>query len=195
MKIALLLFACVTLIVAQHVHDDDDWWQNAVFYQVYPRSFKDSLNNDGIGDIRGIIDKLDHLVELGVDGFWMNPVLKSPMVDFGYDVSDFMDVHHEYGTLGDLEELFAKAKEKKLKVILDFVPNHSSDQHQWFIDSENNVPKYQKYYTWHDGKPGTGAIPDVPNNWVSRILSILETHIVTPNTDFSLPWTRLDLEY
>jgi alpha-glucosidase len=170
MKVACLLFACVTLIAAQHVHEDKDWWENAVFYQVYPRSFKDSNKNDGIGDIRGIIDKLDHLVELGVDGFWMNPVFVSPMKDFGYDVSDFYNVQDEYGTTADLEELFLKAKEKNLKVILDFVPNHSSNEHNWFVESENGNETYKDYYVWHAGKPGTdvdGRL-DVPNNWVSN---------------------------
>lgn len=165
MKLVLLFIACVTIGAAQHV--DKDWWENAVFYQIYPRSFKDSMNNDGVGDIRGIIEKLDHLVELGVDGFWMNPVFLSPLKDFGYDVKDFFSIQPEYGTEADLRELFRVAREKGLKVIVDFVPNHTSNEHEWFVKSEDNDPVYKDYYMWHPGKPaGVGVQPDLPNNWV-----------------------------
>jgi alpha-glucosidase len=167
MKIAFLLLACICAISAQHVHEDKDWWENAVFYQIYPRSFKDSYRNDGIGDIRGIIEKLDYLKELGVDGFWMNPVFLSPMKDFGYDIQSFYDIQEEYGTEADLEELFTKAKALGIKVIMDFVPNHTSDQHDWFIKSENNTEGFEDFYVWHEGKDaGIGVQPDLPNNWV-----------------------------
>lgn len=142
-----------------------DWWQNTAYYQIYPRSFKDS-DGDGIGDIQGIISKLDFLEEIGVGGTWISPVFKSPMVDFGYDISDFYDVDHTFGTMADMEELFQKANARGLKIILDFVPNHTSDQCEWFQKSMKRVEPYTDYYVWHDGKINEQGERVPPNNWV-----------------------------
>src|SRR3954452_25435054 len=108
------------------------WWQHAVFYELYPRSFADS-NNDGIGDLNGINQHLDYLHWLGVDAVWISPMFPSPQIDFGYDVSDYENVDPKYGTLADMDSLIANGKSKNVKFILDFVVNHSSDKHPWFI--------------------------------------------------------------
>lgn len=142
-----------------------EWWQNAIFYQIYPRSFKDS-NGDGIGDIKGIISKLNHLKELGVTGVWLSPIFKSPMFDFGYDIADLYNVDPIFGTNEDLEELFRQAKALGIKVILDFVPNDTSDQSEWFKKSVERIDPYTNYYLWNDGKVVNGKrVP--PNNWVN----------------------------
>ncbi|XP_055532651.1 maltase 2-like [Wyeomyia smithii] len=143
-----------------------DWWEKSGFYQIYPRSFKDS-NGDGIGDLKGITQKLPYLKSIGVKAFWLSPIYKSPMADFGYDISDFRDIQPEYGTLQDFKDLKAEANKLGLKLIMDFVPNHSSDEHEWFQKSENRVAGYEDYYVWHDGKPGDDPNQnDPPNNWV-----------------------------
>ena len=110
------------------------WWETAVIYQIYPRSFQDS-DDDGTGDLRGITARLDHLVDIGVQAFWLSPVYKSPMADFGYDISDYRDIDPIFGTMDDFEELATAAKKRGLKIIMDFVPNHSSNQHDWFLRS------------------------------------------------------------
>src|SRR5688572_5229678 len=122
------------------------WWQRGVIYQVYPRSFQDS-NGDGIGDIPGIISRLDHLVDLGVDAIWLSPHYPSPQDDFGYDVADYTGVDPMYGTLADFDDLVAEAHHRDLRVIVDFVPNHSSSRHPWFIESaaEQTSPKRDWY--------------------------------------------------
>jgi len=136
------------------------WWKEAVVYQVYPRSFKDS-NNDGIGDLRGIIEKIDHLDQLGVDAVWLNPVYKSPNDDNGYDISDYQAIMDEFGTMEDLEELMEQLHERDIKLIMDLVLNHSSDEHQWFKEScKSKDNPYRDYYIWRDGKNG-----GPPNNW------------------------------
>jgi alpha-glucosidase len=141
-----------------------EWWQRGVVYQVYPRSFQDSRGN-GTGDLRGIISRLDYLVWLGVDAVWISPVYPSPMADFGYDVSDYCDVDPLFGTLADMDALIAAARERGLKIILDYVPNHSSDRHPWFIESRRGraSPK-RDWYLWRDGSPDGGP----PNNWLSN---------------------------
>ncbi|RAK11876.1 oligo-1,6-glucosidase [Halanaerobium saccharolyticum] len=136
------------------------WWKEAVVYQVYPRSFKDS-NNDGIGDLRGIIEKIDHLDQLGVDAVWLNPVYKSPNDDNGYDISDYQAIMDEFGTVEDLEELMELLHQRNIKLIMDLVLNHSSDEHQWFKESRQSKDNpYRDYYIWRDGKNG-----GPPNNW------------------------------
>lgn len=162
---SLLLVAAIRLKSEQPTKD---WWERAGFYQVYPRSFKDS-DGDGIGDLNGITEKLSYLKGIGMRGFWLSPMYKSPMADFGYDISDFRDIQDEYGTMDDFRSQIAEAKRLGLKVILDYVPNHSSDKHEWFIKSVNREPGYEDYYVWRDGKPnpdGSGK-PLAPNNWLS----------------------------
>jgi alpha-glucosidase len=127
------------------------WWESAVFYQVYPRSFQDS-NRDGIGDLEGVRRRLDHFQWLGVDALWLTPITVSPDDDFGYDISDFRDVHPELGTLADADRLVQDAAERGLRIVLDLVPNHTSDRHPWFRD-----PAREDWYVWSDR----------PNNWVS----------------------------
>ena len=139
------------------------WWQNAVFYEVYPRSFADS-NNDGVGDLNGITSKLDYLKKLGVDAIWISPCFPSPQKDFGYDVSDYENIDPMYGTLADFDRLAREAKKRGIHIILDFVVNHSSDQHKWFLDSKSSrTSEHRDWYIWRDGK-GPGQ---PPNNWVS----------------------------
>src|SRR5712692_10596334 len=139
------------------------WWQHAVFYEIYPRSFADS-NNDGIGDLKGITSKLDYLKDLGVDAIWITPCYPSPQVDFGYDVSDYENIDPMYGTLNDFDRLQSDGQKRGIRIIMDFVMNHSSDRHQWFIDSRSSrTSAHRNWYVWHDGK-GTGQ---PPNNWES----------------------------
>ena len=139
------------------------WWQRGIVYQVYPRSFMDS-DGDGVGDLRGITARLDHLRWLGVDAVWISPIYPSPMKDFGYDVADYTGVHPLFGTLDDFDRLLAEARARGLRVILDFVPNHSSDQHPWFVESRSSreSPK-RDWYLWRDPAPDGGP----PNNWLS----------------------------
>jgi alpha-glucosidase len=139
------------------------WWKDGVIYQIYPRSFQDS-NGDGIGDLRGIEQKLDYLGELGVDAIWISPFYPSPMADFGYDVADYVDVDPRFGTIADFDRLLAKAHAQRINVILDFVPNHSSDRHAWFVESRasRKNPK-RDWYIWRD--PASDGGP--PNNWIS----------------------------
>ena len=140
------------------------WWQNAVFYEIYPRSFADS-NNDGIGDLNGITSKLDYLHQLGVDAIWITPCFPSPQVDFGYDVSDYEAIDPMYGTLKDFDRLVSEAKKRNIRIILDFVVNHTSDKHKWFIDSRSSkTSKYRDWYIWRDGKGDNQP----PNNWQSE---------------------------
>jgi alpha-glucosidase len=144
-----------------------DWYENTILYQIYPRSFQDS-NGDGIGDINGIISRLDYLQETGIQTLWLSPVLKSPQKDFGYDISDFELVDPIFGTNDDLIRLFAEAKTRNIKVILDFVPNHTSNEHDWFVKSERSDPVYKDFYVWHPGKMVAGRrLP--PNNWVNNL--------------------------
>jgi alpha-glucosidase len=143
--------------------ESHQWWQHAVFYEIYPRSFADS-NNDGIGDLKGITSKLDYLKDLGVDAIWISPCFPSPQIDFGYDVSDYENIDPMYGTLADFDVLSSEAKKRGIHIILDFVVNHSSDQHKWFIDSKSSrTAEHRDWYIWRDGK-GPGQ---PPNNWNS----------------------------
>jgi len=139
------------------------WWQRGVIYQIYPRSFQDS-DGDGIGDLKGIEARLDYLAELGVDAIWISPIFPSPMADFGYDVADYCGIDPRFGTLADFDSLLAAAHRRMIRVILDFVPNHSSNQHPWFLDSRSakTSPK-RDWYIWRDAALGGGP----PNNWIS----------------------------
>jgi alpha-glucosidase len=150
------------------------WWQRGIIYQIYPRSFQDS-GGDGVGDLRGVIGRLDYLASLGIEAIWFSPIFTSPMKDFGYDVADYKDIDPLFGNLADFDELVAQAHKRGLKVMLDFVPNHSSDEHPWFREarSSRDNPK-RDWYIWRDPlPPGNtdsavyGAGGGVPNNWKS----------------------------
>ena len=142
---------------------DADWWRGAVIYQIYPRSFQDS-NGDGIGDLAGIVQRLDHIADLGADAIWISPFFTSPMKDFGYDVSDYCDVDPMFGTLADFDALVAKAHDLGLRVMIDLVLSHTSNRHPWFVESRRDAvnPKAD-WYVWADPKPDGGP----PNNWLS----------------------------
>jgi alpha-glucosidase len=143
---------------------EPSWWRDGVLYQIYPRSFADS-NGDGIGDLRGIAERLDHLEWLGVDGIWLNPTMPSPNDDWGYDVADYKGVHPDLGTLEDLEALIAEAGRRGIRVLLDLVPNHTSDRHAWFQDAlTGRDARYRDFYVWADPAPDGGP----PNNWISN---------------------------
>ncbi|MDQ2043709.1 alpha-glucosidase family protein [Pseudoalteromonas sp. 20-92] len=139
------------------------WYKGAVIYQVYPRSFQDS-NNDGIGDLKGIINRIDYIKSLGVDAIWISPFFKSPMKDFGYDISDYRDIDPLFGDLNDFDELISQAHDRDIKIIIDQVLSHTSDQHQWFLDSRDNlINDKADWYVWADAKEDGTA----PNNWLS----------------------------
>ncbi len=139
------------------------WWESGVIYQVYPRSFQDS-DGDGIGDLAGIERRLDHIAGLGVDAIWLSPIFPSPMADFGYDVADYCGIEPMFGDLAAFDRLLAAAHGRGLKLILDFVPNHSSDQHDWFRESRSSRDNPRRdWYIWRDPAPGGGP----PNNWIS----------------------------
>jgi len=166
--VILVFILCLSSAIGQtsNVAKDKEgqaWWQHAVFYEVYPRSFADS-NGDGIGDLTGIASKLDYLHKLGVDAIWITPCFPSPQVDFGYDVSNYEDIDPMYGTLADYDKLIKEAHKRHIRVILDFVVNHTSDQHPWFLDSKSSrTSAHRDWYIWRDGRG-----PDQPpNNWES----------------------------
>lgn len=141
-----------------------DWWQEGIIYQIYPRSFSDS-NGDGVGDLRGILGKLDYLAWLGIDAIWISPIYPSPMLDFGYDITDYENIHPMFGSLDDFDALVAEAHARDIKIILDYVPNHSSHQHPWFVESRSSRDNPKRdYYIWKDALPGD--LP--PNNWLSH---------------------------
>ncbi len=137
-----------------------EWWKDSVIYQIYPRSFQDS-NGDGIGDIPGIISRLDHLRELGVGAIWLSPVYRSPGDDRGYDISDYCAINPEFGTMEDMDRLIAEAKDRDIRIVMDLVINHTSTAHEWFQKSREKIAPYTDYYYWAPGAPGGGK----PNNW------------------------------
>ncbi len=140
------------------------WWQTGTVYQIYPRSFADS-DGDGVGDLRGIVDHLDHLAWLGVDAIWLSPIFRSPMRDFGYDVADYCDVDPLFGRLADLDQLLDEAHLRGVRVLLDWVPNHTSDQHPWFVESRSSRTNPRRdWYVWRDPAPDGGP----PNGWISE---------------------------
>jgi alpha-glucosidase len=164
--VALLLVAFISLATAQKSSVDDEghqWWQHAVFYEIYPRSFADS-NNDGLGDLPGISSKLDYLHWLGVDAIWIAPMFPSPHVDWGYDISDFYNVDPDYGTLKDMDALLAQGKQHNIRVLLDFVMTYTSDQNKWFQEAKSSRTNPKRdWFIWHDGK----GPEQPPNNWTS----------------------------
>ncbi len=165
--ILLILVTAYSLQVrAQNAVDAEghQWWQHAVFYEIYPRSFADS-NNDGVGDLNGITAKLGYLHDLGVDAIWITPCYPSPQVDFGYDVSDYENIDPMYGTLADFDHLAAEGKKHDVRIILDYVINHTSDQHKWFLASRSSkTSPYRNWYMWRDGRGANQP----PNNWISE---------------------------
>jgi alpha-glucosidase len=168
--VAALIFATLPIQAPAQKNPVDaeghQWWQHAVFYELYPRSFADS-NNDGIGDLNGITSKLNYLHELGVDAIWISPCYPSPQVDFGYDVSDYENIDPMYGTLVDFDRLVAEGKQRNIRIIMDYVINHTSDQHKWFVASKSSkTSPFRNWYMWRDGKGGAANQP--PNNWISE---------------------------
>jgi len=163
----VLVLVCLAGIPPAAAAPPDPWWRHAVIYEIYPRSFQDS-NGDGIGDLNGIAQRLDYLESLGVDAIWIAPMYPSPQVDFGYDISDYQAVDPQYGTLADFDRLLAEANRHHIRVILDMVLNHTSDQHPWFLDAagSRSSPRHD-FYVWNDGRPGSDGKPLPPNNWVS----------------------------
>ena len=138
------------------------WWKEAVVYQVYPRSFMDS-NGDGVGDLRGIIQRLDYIQRLGANVIWLNPIYRSPNDDNGYDISDYRAIMDEFGTMEDFDELLAEAHKRGIRILMDLVVNHTSDEMAWFVESRKSRENpYRDYYIWREGKDGR-----LPNNWGS----------------------------
>ena len=139
------------------------WWQKGIVYQIYPRSYQDS-NNDGIGDLPGIRQRLDHLQSLNIDAIWLSPIYPSPMHDFGYDVADYTSIHPLFGTMADFDALLDEIHTRGLKLIIDLVPNHTSDEHPWFLESRGSRTNPKRdWYIWRDPAPDGGP----PNNWLS----------------------------
>ncbi len=151
------------MTINEQVTDPDRWWRGGVFYQIYPRSYMDA-NGDGAGDLPGIISKLDYLAALGITGIWLSPVTVSPNRDWGYDVSNYCDIDPDFGTLDDLDMLVAEGAKCGIRILLDLVPNHTSDQHPWFVDASTGPDAdHRDWYVWSDPKPDGSP----PNNWVS----------------------------
>src|SRR5215204_6164768 len=143
------------------------WWERGVIYQIYPRSFQDS-DGDGVGDLAGITARLDYLADLGVDAIWLSPVFTSPMADFGYDVADYCGIDPLFGTLADFDQLIESAHRRSLKLMLDFVPNHSSDQHAWFRESRSSQNSAKRdWYIWRGPSSDANGQRLPPNNWIS----------------------------
>src|SRR5579862_1626175 len=154
----------IALALLLLVQPPEPWWKHAVVYEIYPRSFQDS-NGDGIGDIKGIISRLDYLHDLGIDAIWLTPIYPSPQVDFGYDISNYESIDPQYGTLADFDELVREARKRGIRILMDMVMNHTSDQHPWFIESKSSRTNPKRdWYVWRDGK-GPG---EPPNNWLSE---------------------------
>jgi len=170
--LALALGLSATAARGQTAQPNSDslkhWWKNAVIYEIYPRSYKDT-NGDGIGDLNGITERLDYLKSLGVDAIWLTPIYPSPQVDFGYDIADYQAIDPQYGTMADFDRLIAEANKRQIRVIMDMVMNHSSDKHKWFMESRSSKKNpYRDWYVWHDGKGETATDKgQPPNNWQS----------------------------
>ncbi|MDE3106027.1 MAG: alpha-glucosidase [Acidobacteriota bacterium] len=167
--VVLLALCSVAPVLAQGARPTvpdsagDPWWKHAVIYEIYPRSFQDT-NRDGVGDLKGIASRLAYLHQLGVDAIWITPMYPSPQVDFGYDISDYEAIDPIYGTMGDFDDLMKVAKQQGIRVIMDLVLNHTSDQHPWFLQSRSSRTNPKRdWYIWHDPAPGGGP----PNNWQS----------------------------
>lgn len=149
------------------------WYKEMAVYQIWPRSFKDG-NGDGIGDLKGVLEKLDYIKNLGVDAIWFSPLYKSPQHDFGYDIADYRDIAPEYGTMDDFKAVLAGCKQRGLRVIMDLVVNHTSNEHEWFLKSRERIEPYTDYYIWRKGRGKDGK--KAPNNWTA-----------------TFPWSRLEV--
>ncbi|XP_053962926.1 maltase A3-like [Anastrepha ludens] len=196
----LLIFTL--FIAAASESAANSWWESASFYQIYPRSFKDS-DGDGVGDLNGITEQLSYLKEISITATWLSPIFTSPMADFGYDVANFTEIDPIFGTLEDFEQLLAKAKELGVKIILDFVPNHSSDECEWFIKSAKSDPEYKDFYIWHPGKISENGTRLPPTNWISVFRGSMWTwnderqayylhqfHVKQPDLNYNNPKVR-----
>ena len=159
--------AAAMIVPADADASGDKWWKHAVLYEIYPRSFQDS-NGDGIGDINGITSRLDYLKDLGIDAIWITPMYPSPGIDYGYDISDYTAIDPEYGTMADFDHMVAEAKARGIRVIMDYVINHTSDQISWFKESRSSRDNPKRdWYIWRDGKVGPDGKMGPPNNWQS----------------------------
>ena len=148
---------------------DEPWWKSAVVYQIYPRSFADA-DGDGVGDLRGIIGRLDHLAALGVDVLWLSPIYPSPQDDNGYDISNYQDIDPTFGSMRDFDDLLAGVHERGMKLVMDLVVNHTSDEHPWFVESRSSRDNPKRdWYWWRPGRAGCtpGTEGAEPNNWES----------------------------
>lgn len=167
MKLTRALFVFVVSCTAV-LSQSTTWWKSATIYQIAPRSFKDT-SGDGNGDIKGITSKLDYFVETGIDVILISPFFETTLLDFAYDITNYLEVDSRFGTMKDVEELFSEAKKKGIRIILDFVPNHTSNKHTWFIKSEVKTRGFEDFYVWHDGIPqANGGRPLPPNSWESE---------------------------
>ncbi len=159
--------SAAAMVVPSGTDASDSWWRHAVLYEIYPRSFQDS-NGDGIGDINGITSRLDYVKDLGVDAIWITPMYPSPGVDYGYDISDYTAIDPEYGTMADFDRMVAEARARGIRVIMDYVINHTSDQNAWFRESRSSRDNPKRdWYVWRDGKVGADGKLGPPNNWQS----------------------------
>ncbi|KAJ8674283.1 hypothetical protein QAD02_005545 [Eretmocerus hayati] len=164
--VALSLVTLPPTSLSNEIKQELNWWMNSVIYQIYPRSFKDS-NGDGVGDLPGLISQLNHVHDIGADAMWLSPIYPSPAEDSGYDITNFTDIDPLFGTLADFDALIAKAKELGVKVLMDFVPNHTSTKHPWFLKSVDRIEPYDNYFIWRDAKKGPNGERRPPNNWLS----------------------------
>lgn len=172
--VSIAFIVIVQTVAAQHLFTrfketpSNDWWKSASFYQIYPRSFQDS-NGDGVGDLNGITARLPYLSDIGITATWLSPIFSSPMADFGYDISNFYTIQREYGTMDDFDRMIGTAKALGLKIILDFVPNHSSDENDWFRRSARREKYFQDFYVWHPGfvDAQNASVRRPPTNWIS----------------------------
>ncbi|XP_013201277.2 maltase A1 [Amyelois transitella] len=164
-----ILLTCLVVTVYgryENVNIGQDWWESAVFYEIYTRSFMDS-DGDGVGDLNGITSRLEYLKEIGIDAAFLSPIFKSPMHDFGYDISDYYTVHPEYGTMDDFEQLIRRANDFNIKIVLEFVPNHTSNESEWFTKSSSKDEFYNDWYVWENGHMDDRGRSSPPNNWIS----------------------------
>lgn len=165
--LALAALVSSKTVVQKSPANEMQWWQHSIVYQIYPRSYKDT-DDDGTGDLKGIESKLPYFSELGIQAIWLSPIYKSPMKDFGYDISDFRDIDPTFGTLDDFKSLLKSAHNFDIKIVMDYVPNHSSDEHEWFVKSLAKEEPYTDYYVWVDPKGfDEQGNPIPPSNWVS----------------------------